>query len=207
MPHIVVTISRQIGSGGAFIGQQVARRLGIRYLDREIVREAARILKEDEVALAGREERITGLLENFFLVMAIGTPETGYFPPPLRPLYDQDLFAVESEIIQAVAARESAVIVGRGGFHILRGHPGLTNVFFHASEAFRLARVMDIYNIADTGRAREAVEKSDRARRKFLEAMTGENWTDALAYHLCLDTGTAGFSAAVEMVLRLAEKP
>lgn len=206
MPQVIVTISRQLGSGGAYIGQQVARRLGIKYLDHEILRQASSFLREDEAILAEREEKISSFLEKVFRVMSLGSPETGYIPPPLRPIYDEEVFATESDIIRRIASRESAVIVGRGGFHVLKGHTGLVNVFFHASQEFRLKRVMEVYKVSDPDEAHALIRESDTNRKRFIETMTGEIWTDALNYHLCLDTGAAGLSDAVEMVSKLAER-
>ncbi len=205
MAHLIVTISRQLGCGGAYIGQQVARRLGIKYVDREIVRRAASILRENEEVLAEREERVSSLLENILRVMSIGSPEIGYIPPPLRPIYDEDVFAVESDIIRKIAARESAVIVGRGAFHVLRGYPGLVKVFFHAPLEFRLQRLRDVYHVG-AGEARALIEESDEKRRKFIEAMIGTNWQEAPNYHLCFDSETVGFPLAVKMILMLAEQ-
>lgn len=205
MSRILVTISRQLGSGGALIGQQVAERLGIRYVDREILRRAAAALNEDEKRLAEREERVTGFWESFFRNTLLGTPETGYIPPPFNLLYDQDIFSVEAAVIKQIAARESAVIVGRGGLHVLKGYPGLVNVFFHASKAFRIRRVMEIYQVENAKRALAMIDDSDRSRGKFVESMIGSSWTNALSYHLALDTGAAGFSNAVDMTSRLAE--
>jgi cytidylate kinase len=206
MPQIIVTISRQLGSGGAYIGQQVARRLGIKYLDREILRLASQTLRENEAVVAEREERVSSFLDNFFRTVSLGSPETGYLPPPLRPIYDKDIFTVESDIIRKIAAKESAVIVGRGGFHIMKGYPGLVKVFFHASREFRLNRLKEIYHVADAGEARALLEESDENRGKFIETITGTNWRDALNYHLCLDSEAAGFPQAEEMIVKLAER-
>jgi cytidylate kinase len=198
---ITITISRQIGSGGTYVGQEVAKRLGFRYMDREIVRQVADHLKEDEGLLADRQERISSFWENLLRSCSVCTPETGYAPPPLRPLMDGELFAAEALIIRKIAERCSTVIVGRGAFHILADLPGLVNVFLHASPEFRIRRVMDIFNIADAGRAEALVAGSDRHRKRFIRTIAGAEWTDALNYHLSIDTGVIGFSDACEMIL------
>lgn len=79
---ITITISRQIGCGGAYIGQEVAKSLGCRYLDREIVRHVANHLKEDESLLIDRQERISSFWENLVRSCSVCIPETGYIPPP-----------------------------------------------------------------------------------------------------------------------------
>ncbi len=204
-PVILVTISRQFGSGGAYIGQSVAKRLGYEYIDREILRQAARYLGREEEALSGREERLTGFWESFFNAFAVGIPEAGYVPPPIRPVYDKDLFDAEAAIMNEMADRHNAVVVGRGGFHILKGRTGLANVFIHAPKEFRVKRAMDVYNIPAIEDAASLVEDMDRERGKFIRAMTGADWTDARNYHLSIDTGRVDFVSAEEMVLRLVE--
>jgi cytidylate kinase len=199
--NITITISRQIGSGGAYIGQEVAKSLGCRYLDREIVRHVADHLKEDESLLIDRQERISSFWENLVRSCSVCIPETGFIPPPVRPIMDSELFAVEALIIRKIAERYSTVIVGRGAFHILSNISGLVNVFLHATPEFRLRRVMDVFSIKDTGKAKALIEDSDRQRRKFIRAISGVEWTDARNYHLSIDTGVVGFAVACEMIL------
>jgi cytidylate kinase len=199
--NITITISRQIGSGGTYIGQEVAKRLGCRYMDREIVRQVADHLKEDENLLIDRQERISSFWEKLVRACSVCTPETGYAPPPIRPLMDGELFAAESLIIRKIAERCSSVIVGRGAFHILSNIPGLVSVFLHAAPEFRVRRVMDVFNIADAEKAEALVEDSDRHRKRFIRTIAGVEWTDAVNYHLSIDTGVVGFTDACEMIL------
>ncbi len=198
----IITISRQIGSGGAFLGRQVAKRLGLRYLDREILRRAARELRVEEESLAQREERMSSFWENFSRSLTLGIPEAGYVPPPISMVNDEALFAVEADVIRKAAEEGGAVIVGRGGFHILRERPGVVNVFLHADREFRRRRVESVYGIGEASKAEELVEESDRERRRFVEAMTGTDWTDTLNYHLTIDTGVAGLATAEEVIIR-----
>lgn len=198
---ITITISRQLGSGGTHIGQEVAKHLGCRYMDREILRQVAEHLKEDEIALTDRQERISSIWEKLVRSCCVCTPETGYAPPPIKPLMDAELFAAEALIIRKIAERCSAVIVGRGAFHILSDSPGLVKVFFHAAPEFRIQRVMDIFKMADAGQAEALVADSDRQRRKFIRTTAGVEWTDATNYHLAIDTGIVGFEDACRMIL------
>ena len=170
----------------------------------EILRQAARELHEVEGDLAAREERLTGFWEKFFREVYISVPETGYVPPALPVASDEELFAVESDIIRKAAAAGGAVIVGRCAFHVLRGVPAVVNVFLHADEEFRCRRLMELYGIGDADVARRTLADSDRQRRRFVEAMTGVDWSDARNYHLAIDTGFAGLAVAEELIVRLA---
>lgn len=114
---------------------------------------------------------------------------------------DSELFAVEALIIRKIAERYSSVIVGRGAFHILSDISGLVNVFLHATPEFRLRRVMDVFDIKDSEKAKNLIEDSDSQRRKFIRVLSGRDWTDARNYHLSIDTGVVGFADACEMIL------
>jgi cytidylate kinase len=203
---VVVTVSRQLGSGGSYIAQQVAKRLDFKYLDREILRKAALRLGQTEETLSTREEKCSSLWERLISVFSPGAPEAPYVPPPLPLLDDRALFETEGEIIKGLSVKHDAVIVGRGAVHILKERPHAAAVYVHARKGFRVKRVMEIYHISDLEEARSLIEQSDRQRADFIRTMTGAVWSDARNYHLCLDTGTVGFDLATEMVLRLVQQ-
>ena len=206
MPNVIITISRQLGSGGSFIGKELARTLGYAYFDREILAMATKKLGREEASLEGREERLSAFIENLIRPFILGSPETAYTPPPLLPVYDSEIFEAEEAVIRDVAGRHNAVIVGRGAFHILREEPGLVNVFLHAPRKFRTGRVMELYEIKNMEEARSLIEDSDRNRGKFINAKTGANWTDARNYDLCIETEKTGFEAARQMITLLTQE-
>jgi cytidylate kinase len=196
----VLAISRQLGSGGSFIGQLVAHRLGLHYADRDILHEAALALGVEDAAVEPLEERVEGFWERVAHMFARG-PAEGLYAPLDLPAFDQaDLFALESRIMQQMASREDAVIVGRGGAHVLREHPGLISIFVHGAKAVRVRSVMQTYHLTDEAEAATLVHRSDRQRAQFIEGLTGRSWTDASLYDLCLDTTTVGLEAAGEIV-------
>jgi cytidylate kinase len=203
--NVIVTISRQMGSGGSYVGKIVADHMGIEYIDREILRRLSAYLHEDETILAEREERICGFWERTLHGLSYGVPETGYVPPPIRNIPDEDFFAAEAKIIKELAGKGSAVIVGRAGFHILKGRANLVKVLLHASKEFRIERVMKIYDIEDRRNAEDLVIESDRQRCRFVKTVTGHDWMDASCYTLCIDTEAVGFPRTVEMIVSLAE--
>jgi cytidylate kinase len=199
-PRILVALSRQMGAGGAYIGQAVARQVGVRYVGREVLDEAATILGRDRAELEGLEERVTSLWSRMAGVLAWGAPEAAYVPPPMPSLYEDDLVAVESRIIREIASREDAVFVGRGAAWLLRSEAGLLTVFLHAPEAVRVERVMRNYGITERAAAVELVRESDRQRSRFLESLGGPSWLDLARYHLSLDTAAIGLDDAAAVI-------
>jgi cytidylate kinase len=200
----VIAISRQISCGGTFIAKSVANRLGYQYVDRDVLYEAAKNLGTDVRDLAGMEERSSDFWEDLFRAFSFGTPESPYPVPSRRPVYCRDLFNAESSIIRRVAASHNTVILGRGAGQILAGHPGLLNLFLHAPEQERVARLTDVLHDAEA--AAQTVKDSDANRRKFMHDMVGVDWTDARNYHLCIDTSATDFQSVADMILHLAGK-
>ncbi len=133
---LVITISRQFGSGGAYIGQQLAKKLKIFYADREIVARAAKQLSLLENTLDSRDEKVLSFWQSF---LRFGTfaPDV-YIPQRIEEPTDYELFKVESGIIERIVKEHSAVIIGRCGFHIFRDYPNHVSLFLHADMALQV---------------------------------------------------------------------
>jgi cytidylate kinase len=202
-PNMIIAISRQFGSGGADVGHALATKLGIRYADRDILEQAARTLGKDQRELEGLEERVASLWGRAAGILSMGAPEGPYVMPALLPAGEDDLFLVESQIIREIAAREDAVVVGRGAFWLLRDHPGLLSVFLHAPEPWRIARVASRGGLPEE-QARALVREVDQQRTRFIQSLKPGAQTDARCYHLCLDTSVVGIEGAVGIVAALA---
>ncbi|MCE5215423.1 MFS transporter [bacterium] len=197
----VLTISRQLGSGGALIGRELARRLGISCFDREILHRAALQLDASEDLLEDQDERIRTVWESVLQSLAAGNPESLYFPPPLNIPTDGALRQVEAAVIAHIARTQSAIVVGRGGIHTLQTHPRHISVFLHAPTGFRQHRVQELYHVS-AREAQERLECSDRDRARYHASLSGRDWGDARQYDLCLDVASLGVAVAVEMLLR-----
>ena len=203
---VVIAISRQIACGGALIAESTARRLGYRYVDRDVLYEAARDLDVEVDELSGMEEKSSGFFENLLRSFSYGPPEATYVVPSRRRVYDRDLFDAEAAIIKRLAENQDAVILGRGGGLVLQDHPGLVKVFLHAPERARIMRLMRNGKCMDSEKARQAVKESDGNREKFLRSMTGVDWTDTRNYHLSIDTSLTGIQGAEDLIIRLVNE-
>ena len=203
--HCVITLSRQMGSGGTYLGYLLAKQLGFKYVDREIVRQAAQALKTDVDSISDLDGRSSGLLSNLLRAFAVGTPEAPNLYPLRQPIYDKDLFTLESRIMNNIAEKNNAVLIGRGSFYALKGRPGVAHIFAHAPLDFRIQRYMKVQDMTDSKRARAEIEESDARRAKFIKDMTGLNWTNSLNYHLCLDMSKVSFEASLKIVMELVK--
>ncbi|MPL99447.1 Cytidylate kinase [bioreactor metagenome] len=200
-PNLVITISRQFGAGGAFIGQQIAKRLNIHYADREIIRKAAEKLSVREEDLEHRDEKTQPFWETMLM-------STGYAPEfyiPINIKYaptDAEMYAAETSIIRKIAEKGNAVIIGRGGFHILKDRPACLRVFLFAGMDSRIQRVMNDYKLSKKD-AEDTIHEKDKDRARYIQAFTGTDWTDATNYDLTLDTGKLGVDKTVEAILAI----
>ena len=199
----IITISRQMGSGGTYIGYLAAKELGFRYLDREILQQAANKLGIEPGMLERYDGRSASLMENIVQSFCFSTPEMTTLPPLGRPVYNKDLFVLESKIVKEIADSCNAVIIGRGGFHILKDRPDTIHIFVHAPLNYRIEMIMKEQKITNEREAQKMIEESDQERTKFIRNMTGTDWCDARNYHLCIDSSVVGFPACVKMITQL----
>ncbi|MGE3512770.1 MAG: AAA family ATPase [Vicinamibacterales bacterium] len=207
MARTIVAISRQFASGGARVGRAVAQRLGFQYADRAILAEAARELRVGADDLAPLEEHTAGFWDRIGTLFAHGSPDAPFVPPPLPSVTEADLFAVERQIIDRIAARGRAVIVGRGAAHVIPRSDAVLRVFLHAPLEHRTRHAMDEYGFTDPEAALAVLRDSDRARAKFVRHLTGRDWCDATLYDLCLDTAALGVDPAADLIVHLVEPP
>ncbi|MGA2527496.1 MAG: cytidylate kinase-like family protein [Smithellaceae bacterium] len=194
-----ITISRQLGCGGAYVGQQLAKNLGVFYADREIIGQAAKqfsILKED---LESRDEKILSFWQSFIRSYAIA-PDT-YVPPQIIAPSDRELFKAETEIIERIAKERSAVIIGRCGSYILREHPNHVSIFLHGDITFRNGRIQKLYNISEEV-AGKMIAQNDKERANYNHTFTGKEWTDARQYDISIDISKIGIDKTVEVILK-----
>lgn len=198
-----ITISRQFGSGGSYVGQLIAKRLGLRYVDREVLHLAAQEFGCTEEAVAAREERIASFWERILSGLTFGPPEGTYTPPPLRNFTDKELFERQTEILKRIAAREDCVIIGWAGARLLPRHPGMFTIFCHAPVDFRVRRVMELYGTGTQDAARAMLKESDEMRRRYFKAMTGSDWACAEDYDLSIDTSIFPLEKVAEIVVGL----
>ena len=201
-----ITIARQLGSGGSYLAQRLAHRLGFVYLDHQILEQAARELDVNGSELVRREERTQSFWTQLLHAFATGCPEDIQSPPPLRLISDDELIAAEHKVLLKLAARGSCVIVGRCAFHRLKGRARLINIFIHAERGYRIRRMMQVYHAPDPQAAEQMIDRTDNDRRRYVQRICGASWSDACNYHLTIEMSRVGFEAAEEMIVAMAER-
>jgi CMP/dCMP kinase len=206
MIKTTITISRQMGSGGSYVGQIIAKRLGLKYIDREVLHLAVQEFGCDEETIARRSERVSSFWERVLGGLSFGAPDSPYTPPPLGNFSDRELFEKQTQILKRIATQEDCVVVGWAGVFLLPRHRGMFSVFCHAPRSFRCKRLMSIYKDLTEEKARALITESDRTREIYFNEMTAHDWTCAKNYNLSIDTSLQPLEEIAELIIKLSEK-
>lgn len=194
---IIITISRELGSGGSFIGRVLAREMGISYVDREIIRETAKYFKLPENRIDLLSERLRSFWDSFYV--NINGYQDIYSPPPIIGPTDWELFEIESQVIRKIAENRSAVIIGRCGFHVLKDYAHHIKVFLYADKDFRVDRIQKLRNLSYE-QAVEMVTQSDKDRKNYYKTYAGKDWMDTKNYDIAINTSVIDLFTAVKMI-------
>jgi len=198
----VVTISHQLGCGGTNIGKQLSEVLSIPFVDRQILKQVADYLDLPEADIENREERLASFWQTFFRLESLSDPITAagaeYLPS------DRELYNLESEFIEQIAKKGSAIILGRGGRYILRGHPRHFSVFVHADLKDRVQRVSELCHVSEDA-SRKIIEKDDHERNAYIKSFTRLEWLDARTYDICVNTSSIGADNSVKIIKNCLE--
>ena len=199
----VITISRQFGTGGHEIGAELARRLGVKLLDKQILNEvAARINAVEEAVekIEARNPLWRDDFTNFYRTYMANAEYNGL---------EQDqtshaLFRAQADAIRRIASEESCVIVGRCGFDIFADHPNALKIFVHSSLDCRKRRIAEKYDISEHDAAAMIVD-NDYSRELYTKTYTGREWKDATNYDISLDVRKFGVNGAVDFLMNCIE--
>lgn len=197
--NMIITIGRQFGSGGHEIGRKLAKELGIKIYDKELLKLVAEQSGICEKVLENYDEKPTNSLL-YSIVMDV-YPSMNYVGTTLN----QQIYQAQFDTIKKIGQGESCVIVGRGADYILRDCPHLTTVFVHASLEFRAQRVAEYEKITEA-KAKDMVLKADKKRASFYNFQTEKKWGMASSYNLCVDSSDLGIDGAVGLIIDYVER-
>jgi cytidylate kinase len=198
-----ITISRQMGSGGSYLGQIIANRLGFKYVDREVLHLAAQEFGCDEEEVACRAERVSSFWERILGGLTFGGPDSHYSPPPIRSFSDEQLFEKQTEILRRIAGKHDSVVIGWAGIYLLPRHARMFNIFCHAPRSFRVRRLTDLYEDLDAEAAQARIRESDEMRERYFAEMTAHDWNCASNYHLSIDTSLMPLDDLAQLIIEL----
>ncbi len=174
---LIITVSREYGSGGRKIAKMLAESLGIGFYDGELLSLVAKESGYTEEFVRKNEQKKTrSLLYSLYLSSQI------------LPAGDV-IFIAQTKVIQDLAEKESCVIVGRCADYVLRNRENVVNIFIHAPFEKRVERVRDEYKEeAPDNNHKAYVQKKDKERVAYYNYFADENWGKAKSYHLSIDS-------------------
>ena len=190
--HMVITISREYGSGGRYVGRLVADKLGIKLYDKDFIEKLAA-----KTGLSGEyienNEQKRNSLEIF---------NSGYY----SGLNNSDeLFIKESELIKEVAEQESCVIIGRCADFILKDRNDVVKAFIYSSDENKLKRVTEIYGI-EKSRAEKEIKRINKLRANHYKYYTGKEWNNNSNYDICINSDDLGVEKAADLICKMVEE-
>ena len=190
MAKRIITISREFGSGGRFIGEEVAKKLGIAYYDKNII---------------GQIAEKSGLSPEYIQENAELSPKKGLFAYAFSgrditgKSVEDMVYEAQRNIILELAEKKPCVIIGRNADYILKDRDDVLNVFIHGDMPEKIKRITGLHNVEE----KEAVKMmadTDKRRRTNYNFYTDQNWGKASNYTLCLNSSQLGYDRC-EMII------
>ena len=202
MKQFVITIGRQLGSGGKEMAEVLARELGVKVYDKALLQAAACESGIDASLFEQADERESNsIFGNFFSIHG----SISEYMSNGSCIDNDRLFEMQSEAIRNIAQNESCIIVGRCAEYVLRDHPAMLSIFLTADHADRVQRIMRGENLEHDA-AVEFIEKNDKKRRSYHDYYATTQWGDAASYDVCLNTSRLGVEGTVEFIKQLVAK-
>ena len=190
--QVIITISREYGSGGRYIGKLVADKLGIKLYDKEFVEKLAEDTGLSAEYIENNEQKRSPLeiLNN------------GYY----SGLNNSDeLFIKESELIKEVTNRESCVIIGRCADFILKDNDNVVKVFVSSNMNDKIQRTTEFYGI-EKNKAEKEINRINKLRASHYKYYTERDWKDMSNYDICINSDKIGIENAANLICKLVEE-
>ncbi len=195
MAKRIITISREFGSGGRFIGKQVAEKLGIAYYDKDIIAQIAEQSGFSPEYIQKNAE--LSPKKGLFAYAFAGRDATG------KSIEDM-VYEAQRKVILEIADKESCVIIGRNADYILKDHDDVLNVFIHGNIPEKTKRICELYKVTETEAAKMMAD-IDKRRMTNYRFYTEQKWGMAGNYTLSLNSSELGYDMCEKIIMECAE--
>ena len=191
MAKRIITISREFGSGGRFIGEEVAKQLGIAYYSENII---------DQIA------QQSGLSPEYIEENAELSPKNGLFAYAFSgrditgKSVDDMLYEAQRKVILEIAEKEQCIMIGRNADFILKNRDDVLNVFVHGDMPEKIKRICKLYDVTEDG-AIKLIKDTDKRRRTNYNFYTEQKWGMARNYTLSLNSSQLGYERCEKMIM------
>ena len=204
----VITINRELGSGGRTVGRKLAEKLNVAYYDKLLINELKSKFQLDtnqiEKLKSGKSDWWREFI-NAAMYMGQGMNELWYYQRMTGQdgslITSSDMFKVEKEILEKAAEESSCVIAGRSGFSIFANHPNHLSIFIQAPLEHRIQRIMGKQNLTHE-EAEKVIQKVDGMREAYVKKYTGTSRYDTRNYDLVFNIAGKTEDEIVEQILQ-----
>ena len=198
----IISIGRQLGSGGREIANRLAEQLNIPVYDKKLLEVTAKETGIDATIFESADEKESNpFMRGIFALKGVMSS----YPIGMGSCMDGDrLFELQSEVMRNIVAKESCIIIGRCAEYVLRDHPHIHSIFITADMPDRIRRIME-HDGVNESKAREIAEKGDKKRRAYHDSYANSGWGAAETYDLCINSSRLGIEGSVEIIRRFIE--
>lgn len=198
----IITIGRQTGSGGRYIGKKIAEKLNIPFYDSNLLQRAAKECGFCKEIFETHDEKPT----NSFLYSLVMSNSFTYGPGGFSDMpLDHKVFMAQFNTIRSIADEGPCVIVGRCADYALEGYAPYFSVFIHAPEDDRVETMRKRFSELTLAKAHDQINKTDKQRKSYYNYYTNKNWGSSLSYDMCLDSSSLTMDACVDIIIKAAE--
>ena len=190
--HVVITVSREYGSGGRYVGRLIADKLGIKFYDKEIITKLAEATGLSEEYIENNEQKrdASAILNNGFYMGLDNADE---------------LFVKETELIKELAAKDSCVIIGRCADFILKDEKNVIKVFVYSGMEDKIKRATQIYGYEED-KAKKEIERIDKLRANHYKHYTDKDWKDFSNYDICINSDLLGVEKSADVICDMVKE-
>ena len=196
----VITINREVGTGGRTVGRKLAEKLGVKYCDKAVIDGLTQkfgLSPERIEEIKAQKKSWWNDINNYYQTLV------GSASMPMEAevkLDNASMFETEKQILQNLAAHESCVVAGRTGFMVFCEWPNHLNVFIQASMAYRIQRVMRRQKVSEQ-EARDIIAKMDATREAYIKKYEDTSRYDTRNYQLVISMDDLSEDDAAEIIL------
>lgn len=201
----VITINREVGSGGRTVGRKLAEQLGVKYYDKAIVDGLTHkfgLSIERIEQIKAQKKSWWNDINNYYntLVNSAEKPMEAEVK-----LDNQTMFDTEKRILQELATQSSCVVAGRTGFMVFREWPNHLNIFIQASMEHRVQRVMSRQQVSEQ-EARDIIQRMDSSRETYIQKYEDTSRYDTRNYELVISMDDLSEDDAVAIIMDYVER-
>ena len=203
----VITINRELGSGGRTVGRKLAEKLNVPYYDKLLIQslqDKYKLSVEEIEKEKGNKHQWLNYLKNAFVAINQNKDELWYYQMVNGELGDmvtsEDMFKVEQEILKEAAEEQSCIVAGRSGFYVFANHPNHVSIMIQAPMEQRIERVMKKQGL-NHEEAEKAIKNVDKMRENYVTKYTSTSRYDTRNYDLVISMNGKTEDEVVEMIL------